>query len=154
MQLFGALLRYGGNATRKSDIFQNKSILGIVRNTVRRGIVGVENVFAQHVPLIVHIIDDVMKGRLKETEFPSMTPTTGKNVSKEIVIFITGGATYQESRAVAIINGESQAESEPEVSAVANFAQSNGFRVILGGSTIHNSKSFLSEVSRVAYPWR
>jgi len=154
LQLFGSLLRYGGNARRTSDIFQSKSILGMVRNTVRRGIVGVENVFAQHVPLIVHLIDDIMKGRLKETEFPFMTPASGKNVPKEILIFIAGGVTYQESRAVAIINGESQTDSEPEISAVANFAQSNGFRVILGGSTIHNSKSFLTEVSRVAYPWR
>ncbi|GJQ13150.1 hypothetical protein GpartN1_g4941.t1 [Galdieria partita] len=154
LQLFSSLLKYGGNASRTSDIFQNKSILGLVRNTVRRGIVGVENVFAQHVPLIVHIIDDIMKGRLRETEFPFMTPATGKNVPKEILIFITGGVTYQESRVVAIINGELQTESEPEISAVANFAQSNGFRIILGGSTIHNSKSFLSEVSRIAYPWR
>eukprot|EP00871_Galdieria_phlegrea_P001667 jgi/Galph1/2500/GphlegSOOS_G1162.1 len=154
LEQINGLLKYGGSSKRTSDIFQNKSILGLVRNTVRRGIVGVENVFAQHVPLLVRIIDDIMKGRLKETEFPFMSFGKSKELPKDIIIFIAGGVTYQEARAVAIINGDDQAESEPELSATASFAQSNGFRIILGGSTVHNSKSFLSEVARAVNPWR
>ena len=44
---------------------------------------------------------------------------------------MVGGTTYEEARMVAEFNRENE---------------KNGLRVILGGSTIHNSCSFLDEV--------
>lgn len=47
-----------------------------------------------------------------------------------MIVFIIGGATYEEALAVHQINQTS----------------SLGIRVILGGSAIHNSTTFLNEV--------
>lgn len=46
---------------------------------------------------------------------------------QEIVVFIVGGATYEEALTVNKLN-------------------ESGYRIILGGTTIHNSESFLNEV--------
>ncbi|MPC18282.1 Vacuolar protein sorting-associated protein 45 [Portunus trituberculatus] len=48
---------------------------------------------------------------------------------QHIVVFIIGGATYEESMAVHQFN-----------------TKSNNTRIILGGSTIHSTASFLSSV--------
>lgn len=49
---------------------------------------------------------------------------------KFVIIFIVGGATYGEAAAVAALNA-------------ANPNQ----RIVLGGTTIHNSDTFLEDVS-------
>ena len=49
-----------------------------------------------------------------------------------VIVFMVGGVTYEESRYVSEMN-------------TAN----PGVRVLLGGTTIHNSASFLEEVKRL-----
>ena len=51
-------------------------------------------------------------------------------------MFVVGGATYEEAKMVAQIN-----------------ASSPGMRVVLGGTTVHNSASFLEEVEDVVDSW-
>ncbi|KAF3947998.1 hypothetical protein CMV_025949, partial [Castanea mollissima] len=48
---------------------------------------------------------------------------------QEVVIFIVGGMTYEESRSVALQN-----------------ASNSGIRFILGGSVVLNSKRFLKDL--------
>ena len=48
-----------------------------------------------------------------------------------LIVFIVGGATYEEAR---------------EISVTYNSEED---RVILGGTYLHNSKSFLAEVSQI-----
>lgn len=48
---------------------------------------------------------------------------------QDIIVFIIGGATYEESLAVYNLN-----------------KQNPGIKIILGGTTIHNFKSFAEEV--------
>jgi vacuolar protein sorting-associated protein 45 len=53
--------------------------------------------------------------------------------AQDIFVFVIGGATYAEARAVAQIN-----------------SSNTGVRVVLGGTIIHNSASFLKEVSEAS----
>lgn len=46
---------------------------------------------------------------------------------QEVIVFIIGGVTYEEALAVHQLNN-------------------SGYRVILGGTTVHNSESFINEV--------
>lgn len=57
-----------------------------------------------------------------------MTCTSFLNRLQEVVIFIVGGTTYEESRSVALQN-----------------ASNSGIRFILGGSVVLNSKRSASE---------
>lgn len=36
---------------------------------------GVENIYTQHTPLLKEIIEDIMKGKLKETSYPYLSGT-------------------------------------------------------------------------------
>ena len=51
----------------------------------------------------------------------------------EVVLFVMGGTTYEEARAVALHN--------------AAVAKDGGMRVVLGGTMVHNSESFLGHVT-------
>jgi len=101
----------------------------------------VPNVFTQHEPYICSLIDALNKSKLKETEFASKTgfhqnerlgdmwQRGAKNYSNrpseikptEIIIFIVGGATFEEAKAVAELNKK-------------------GYNIVLGGTNIINSK--------------
>ena len=52
-----------------------------------------------------------------------------QHLPQDLVIFVVGGATYEEARAVALLNA-------------ANKSQ----RVILGGTSMLNSASFIADV--------
>mmetsp|Transcript_29069 Transcript_29069/g.25714 ORF Transcript_29069/g.25714 Transcript_29069/m.25714 type:complete len:87 (+) Transcript_29069:1441-1701(+) len=78
------------------------------------------------------IVEQMVKGKLNESEFPFSTQSPRDTKTKDIIIFIIGGATYQEAKEVAEFNNISEE-----------------FNVILGGTTIHNSKSFIAESTEV-----
>lgn len=76
-------------------------------------------------------LETLSRGKLKDTVYPSALASSTGNKPMEIVIFIVGGATYEEAMRVAEFNG-----ANPTM------------RVILGGSCIHNSRSFLEEIGQ------
>jgi len=78
------------------------------------------------------IIEQMVKGKLSESEFPFATQSARDTKTKDIIIFFIGGATYQEAKEVAEFNNTSEE-----------------YNVILGGTTIHNSKSFIAEATEV-----
>jgi vacuolar protein sorting-associated protein 45 len=49
---------------------------------------------------------------------------------QDVIIFVVGGVTYEEAKLVAQLNATWQ-----------------GTRFLLGGTTVHNSQSFLRELS-------
>jgi len=67
------------------------------------------------------------------------------------IIFIAGGITCEEARCVAEINRMAPATSADKsfVASARAAAEANNSFVVLGGSTLHNSRSFLAEVTRV-----
>jgi vacuolar protein sorting-associated protein 45 len=100
---------------------------------------GVHNsiqVYTQHVPLLINTLNLALKGKLRdkpsklssEATFPATGPIPSV-APKCVVAFVVGGVTYEEGTKVAEMNISSPI-----------------FKVILGGTTIHNSTTFLREL--------
>ncbi|KAM7450804.1 vacuolar protein sorting-associated protein 45 [Porites harrisoni] len=107
---------------------------GLLNVLSRRGVSehykkGVENIYTQHSPLLSETLDSLIKGKLKESFFPYLGSSVLRDRPQEIIVFMVGGATYEEAYAVYNLN-----KTLP------------GVKIVLGGTTIHNCKSFLEEV--------
>nr|XP_020767432.1 vacuolar protein sorting-associated protein 45 isoform X1 [Odocoileus virginianus texanus] len=173
-KLVSAVIEYGGKRVRGSDLFSPKDAVAITKQFLK-GLKGVENVYTQHQPFLHETLDHLIKGKLKENLYPYLGPSTLRDscfssqillvlhVSKldlnssikpkvlflleyrnrcfgtlqilvscppqDIIVFIIGGATYEEALTVYNLN-----RTTP------------GVRIVLGGTTVHNTKSFLDEV--------
>ncbi|KAL8710505.1 MAG: hypothetical protein Q9220_004938 [cf. Caloplaca sp. 1 TL-2023] len=119
-----------------SDLFESASIFSGARDRFR-GLQGVENVYTQHSPRLEATLQNLIKARLKEQQYPFMEGGgSTRDKPQDIVVFMIGGATYEEAKMVAQVN-----------------ASSPGVRVVLGATTIHNSTTFLEEVEDAVSSW-
>lgn len=119
-----------------SDIFESAGIFSGASNRFK-GLKGVENVYTQHSPLLETTLQDLVKGRLREQQYPFVDGSSStKDKPQDIVVFMIGGATFEEAKMVAGIN-----------------ASTPGVRVVLGGTSIHNSATFLEEVEDAVSSW-
>ncbi|KAK3930692.1 Vacuolar protein sorting-associated protein 45 [Frankliniella fusca] len=132
VKMIRTLLEYGGAQARQSDLFGHQDAVVQITKRFFKDLRGVENVYTQHKPLLVNTLEDLSKGRIKETLFPFLGNNSNAATKRpqDVIVFIIGGATYEEALSVHQINQTS----------------SLGIRVILGGTTIHNSTTFLNEV--------
>ncbi|XP_055833150.1 vacuolar protein sorting-associated protein 45 homolog isoform X1 [Solanum dulcamara] len=122
------LLKQAGVDKRTGDLYGNRDLLNIARN-MARGLKGVENVYTQHQPLLFQTMENITRGRLRDVDFPYVGNHFQQARPQEVVIFIVGGTTYEESRSVALQN-----------------STNSGIRFILGGSALLNSKRFLKDL--------
>ncbi|XP_058200811.1 vacuolar protein sorting-associated protein 45 homolog [Rhododendron vialii] len=122
------LLKQAGVDKRTGDLYGNRDLLNIARN-MARGLKGVENVYTQHQPLLFQTMESIVKGRVRDVDYPFIGNHFQQARPQEVVIFVVGGTTYEESRSVALQN-----------------AANSGIRFILGGSAILNSKRFLKDL--------
>jgi hypothetical protein len=119
------------------DLFQSGSFFSGARDRIQRGLKGVENVYTQHSPRLELILQDLINRRLKDNMFPFVEGGgQTRDKAQDIIVFIVGGTTYEEARVVAQIN-----------------ASSPGVRVVLGGTSVHNSESFLGGVEEAVDGW-
>lgn len=131
----------GTTSATMPDLFsQPTALLSTARTRLTRGLKGVENVYTQHSPVLLSTLETLMRGRLPVAshpflESPSAT-AAAKDKPQDIVVFIVGGATYEEARAVAQVN-----------------ASAPGVRVVLGGTGVVNSRMFLDEVEGAVQGW-
>jgi len=134
--LVDKLLLYAGSHVRSGDLFKNKSLFAQVSrmaNSFNR----VDCIYTQHKTQLNSVAENLMKGRLKETNYPFVegcryaTPANEKVLRS--IIFVVGGTTFEEARDVAELNR----------------ANEGGRSVILGGTTIHNTRSFLADVAQL-----
>jgi hypothetical protein len=101
---------------------------------------GTENVYTQHQPLITkEILADILKGKrrpdmkyLEDNNFEILNGMEGNQTPKKTVIFVIGGFTYEETRAVYMANKE--------------MPNSN---TIIGGTSLINFDAFMEE-SKIA----
>jgi len=70
-------------------------------------------------------MEQLLKMRLKEASYPFLDGSASRDRPQDIIVFVVGGATYEEARCVALLN-----------------AANPGVRIILGGTTIHNSERY------------
>lgn len=114
----------------RTELFNTAKITDAVKLTrnLIKGLKGVENVYTQHVCVLKELLEEILKGRSVDQQYPFISSEVPyRRPPTEIIVFMIGGATYEEALAVHQLN-------------------QMGYRVILGGTTIHNSESFLEEV--------
>ncbi|CAG9558950.1 unnamed protein product [Danaus chrysippus] len=127
------LLEYGGAHARQSDLFGLQDAAKITKRLFK-GLSGVENIYTQHTPLLKDTLEDLIKGKLRENLYPAVGGELLNRRPQDIIVFIVGGTTYEEALCVHQIN-----QSYP------------GVNVVLGGTTIHNSTTFLNEVKEAMH---
>ncbi|CAG8561550.1 7645_t:CDS:10 [Diversispora eburnea] len=124
ISLIASMIQFAGTDIRQDDLFSNESFLARGKNAIIKGLKGVENVYTQHSPHLRQTIELLLKCKLKETSYPFIEGGT-KDRPQDIIIFMVGGATYEEARYVAQVNSTTP-----------------GVRIVLGGTTVHNSQRF------------
>lgn len=152
------MLNFAGAEQRQDDLFSNENFFSRGKSALK-GLKGVDNVYTQHSPHLLETVELLMKGRLREQSYPFVSGQQGVYVSplgnsgtggsstpqqqvpqrpQEVILFVVGGTTYEEARTVHLLN--TQGSQGPGM----------GARFLLGGSTIHNSESFLTMVQDAA----
>jgi hypothetical protein len=111
----------------------------------------------QHQPHLTETLENLLKGKLKETSYPFVENQSGVGPNsslqryanpctvsdrlsdyvdfrrpQDIIIFMVGGATYEEARHVALLNQELTGAG----------GASAGTRILLGGTSVHNSSRY------------
>lgn len=124
ISLVDDIIRFCGSEQRQEDLFLNSDVLSKTK-AVFKGLKGVENVYTQHTPHLVSTLEALVKGRLKEQTFPFLDMAT-KDRPQDVIVFFVGGVTYAEAKAIPPF-----------------MAANPGVRVIVGGTTIHNSSSWV-----------
>ncbi|KAK6115647.1 hypothetical protein DH2020_007916 [Rehmannia glutinosa] len=127
------LLKQAGVDRRTGDLYGNRDLLNYALN-MARGLKGVENVYTQHQPLLSQTMESIVKGRLRDVDYPYVGNHFQQARPQDVIIFIVGGTTYEEARSVSLQN-----------------ATNSGIRFILGGSAVLNSKRCKLAVSRILH---
>jgi vacuolar protein sorting-associated protein 45 len=96
----------------------------------------VPNVFAMHQPYLLTLLEQIRKGQLKPNEYEQTNLNDLRGPPNEIIIFQLGGTTYEEAKEIGLLNKAAQ-------------QQGQGSNIILGGNYIHNSRTFMAEISQV-----
>lgn len=126
-------------ATPIPDIFsQPTALLSGARTRIQKGLKGIENVYTQHSPLLLSTLEQLVRGRLALAEYPFLDGQgqPPRDKPQDVIVFMVGGATFEEARIVAQMN-----------------ASTPGVRVVLGGTEVLNSSRFLDQVRGSIEGW-
>lgn len=129
VQLLNILLRYAGSQSRGPGLYGDHNVVTKMTKFMT-SVQGVQNVYSQHVPLLMDTLQAVYKNKLSQKSHPFVVGQTDA-IPDEVLVYIIGGITYEEGTKIAEFNSQNKTK---------------GLQVLLGGSTIHNSTSFLEEV--------
>jgi hypothetical protein len=110
---------------RSKSLFEDKSN-PFTANFIQ-SLRGTDNVYTQHRPFLSkEILPDLIRGRMRnDLEYIGGVVDSG---SRPIVVFVIGGITYEETRAVHFVNKEF------------------GSNVVIGGTSILNFDAYLEEL--------
>ena len=140
VQLVPSMLRYAGSKSRGPGLYknQNADIMRRVTQNLVSTVQGIENVYTQHTPLLIDTLQSLIKGKLTTREYPVLMGNANAPTSSfdTILVCMVGGITYEEGAHVAEWNSNSKANG--------------GVKVVLAGSTVHNSTSFLDELKQAS----
>jgi hypothetical protein len=169
-----ALLPLCGSHRRAGDLFGTKTALGggILAKAARaiaKGLAGEAdggtNVYTQHTPLLTSTLRQVATGALPAQSYPFVASGQEEAAAwaaahrsrppSEVIVFIVGGTTYEEARAVEEWNARQQGQGQQGgLGGGGGGVGGDGFseqqpqhppmRVILGGSGVLNSDMFLA----------
>lgn len=153
--LLYVLLNLAGADQRQGDLFANENLFARGKSALR-GLKGVDNVYTQHTPHLVQTLDQLMRGKLRTAPYPfagadanaldvpaTVYPGGPPTRPQDVIVFVIGGTTYEEARMIALLNGAVGAAGAPAPTWP-------GTRFLLGGTTVHRSRSFLDMAQHVA----
>ncbi|KAL3321200.1 vacuolar protein sorting-associated protein 45 [Cichlidogyrus casuarinus] len=122
--------------SERSNVNQvaSKAVASLTKRLVK-GLKGVENIYSQHEPELVDLLNKMLRDQLREPSFPYVATHQAIGASeapKDVMIFVIGGASYEEAVAVHKMN-----------------VATPGLNIYLGSTCMHNSRSFMDEVMTV-----
>ena len=139
VNLLPVLLRYGGTKSRGPGLYgDDHNLMSKMTKSLMTSVQGVQNVYSQHVPLVLETLQSLVKGKLSTRTHPivpgsaqvtNMRVPMEQVIPEQVLIFMVGGVTYEEGTKICEFN-----QSQRTV------------QVVLAGSTVHNSTSFLDEL--------
>jgi len=136
IQLLETLIEHMGVNKRRGDCFTKRGKLTALwaagKNTAQ---------LVNTTPLMVDLVRKVCNNELDKTQFPYLREHEGTNVPDDIIIFIVGGATYAEAKAVHEINTNS-VWGKPS-------KEFKNKQVILGAPHIFRSITFLKYLKQL-----
>ncbi|KAF4659069.1 vacuolar protein sorting-associated protein 45 [Perkinsus chesapeaki] len=115
-----------------------------------------DNVYTQHRSPISITAEQAIKGKVKEQDYVTVVGSKGRingveNIKPSLVlVFMVGGCTFEEARDVDVLNEQFVAASTNGPSTDARGTGSRPPAIVLGGSTVHNSKTFLADVAQLS----
>jgi hypothetical protein len=120
------LLQIAGQSKRgsESDIFSNKSIIAKFIGGLT-SLQGNKSKFEMYHAPLEKILLKLKEQKLPEAAFP-FAPIEKKGYPGKVIVFYVGGVTYEEMRIASLVSGN------PEK-----------FDVVVGGTTVHNARSFI-----------
>ncbi|KAJ1408551.1 Sec1-like protein, partial [Ochromonadaceae sp. CCMP2298] len=106
LALLDAVVAYAGESQRAQGLFAGGGIMSKISKSMASAVSGAQNVYTQHQPVLFHTLDALAKGRIKDATFPPLIPGGGAPTARpsEVVVFMVGGATYEEATKVAEFN--------------------------------------------------
>lgn len=117
-------------------MFESAGIFSGARDRFK-GLKGVENVYTQHSPRLEVTMQNLIKGRLRDQQYPFVEGGgSTRDKPQDIILFMIGGVAFEEAKSVSQIN-----------------ASSPGIRIVLGGTSVHNSTTFLEEMEDAVQSW-
>jgi vacuolar protein sorting-associated protein 45 len=133
LRLLDAMIAYAGEDKRAQGLFSGGGLLSSITKGLQDlgKLEGAQNVYTQHQPLMSKFLEDFSKGKIKDATYPNISSSASGSKPSEVIIFVVGGATYEEATKVAEFN-----------------KQNPSLRVLLGGSCVLNSRNFLKEVMK------
>jgi len=167
------LLEYAGKAQRKGGLFKEGSSMMNYTKKFFNSMFGedVKNVLLQHTSWLTGtILEQFSKGKLDQMQYPYFSGghreaygdrASGSSPCKTLIVFMIGGVTYEEAKEVALFGAQSSgaqgtAQGQRQHiagSALGNLGGSQGQvsnpDILLGGTFIHNSKTFLADISQI-----
>lgn len=125
-QIVDMVMKYAGDCAKKL-VASESGFVGKFTKVFKEAFKEIPNVFTQHKSLMHNVVEATIKGKLKDLDYPATNTHIANEGIEDIIVFIVGGATYQEAREV-------------------HEFKEQGHNLLLGGTGMHNSKSFLADI--------
>ena len=118
--------------TPSLDLLDNASWLSSATSKMKRGLVGIQNVFTQHQPLLRKIATLLREQRLDAQSYPFVVGQPSKAPPAEVIFFIVGGITFEEAATIKDLN-----------------SKADGFSYILGGTGVVRPDDFIQDILQI-----
>ena len=114
-------------ASKRQELFDNSKLLSIFK-AVATELKGIDNIYTQHKPLLVHTITKLLSGDLSTQQYPFVDQQSAKLRYKNVIVYMVGGVTYEEHCALELLmrikdNALSSSHSSSDIAVITPTRQ-------------------------------